>query len=85
MSFNSYINLDLKKGEAVTVLYQKANPGDAIVDDFYNIWLRTISYAIFPVLIVIILYIMPDRMDPIIPRKSKILFGEKPFIKIISS
>ncbi|HVM87502.1 MAG TPA: hypothetical protein VMT76_04890 [Puia sp.] len=83
LSFNSYINLDLTKGQAVSVLYQKDNPSDAIVDDFYNIWARAISYAIFPVLIVIVLYVIPDRMDPLIPSKSKILLGKKPFIKII--
>ncbi len=83
ISFDSFLNLDLKKGETVPVLYQTNNPSDAIVDDFYNIWMRTISYSIFPVLLVIVLFIMPDRMDPIIPRKSKILLGKRPLIKII--
>jgi hypothetical protein len=85
VSFNSTLNIDLKRGEIVPVLYQKNNPSDAIVDDFYDIWLGTISYAIFPILLIITLFVMPEKLDPIIPRKSKILFGKRPFLKIIRS
>jgi len=56
---------------------------DAVVNDFFNIWMSTISYAIFPVLLVIVLYVMPERFDPLIPRKSKVLIGKGSLIKII--
>ncbi|MBS1918024.1 MAG: hypothetical protein JST87_17275 [Bacteroidetes bacterium] len=82
-SVNSDLNLDLQQGETIEVLYEKNNPADAIVNDFYNIWAKTIAYALFPVLIVIVLFVMPEKMDPLIPRKSKIIISKEPFIKIL--
>jgi hypothetical protein len=84
-SINSDLNSDLPRGEIVEVLYQKNDPADGIVNDFYSIWAKIIAYALFPVLVVVVLFIMPEKMDPIIPRKSKIFFGKKPMIKIIRS
>lgn len=84
-SIRSEISTDLKRGETVPVLYQKENPNDAVINDFMNVWLGTFSYAIFPGLVIIVLFIMPERFDPIVPRKSKILIGKNPFIKIIKS
>ncbi|HSZ85958.1 MAG TPA: hypothetical protein VK787_07995 [Puia sp.] len=84
-SIRSEISTDLKRWETVPVLYQKENPNDAVIDDFMNVWLSTLSYAIFPELVIIVLFVMPERFDPIIPTKSKILIGKNPFIKIIKS
>ena len=81
-SLHSSISLDLKKGDMIPVFYQINDPADAVVDDFINLWSRTISYAIFPILILIVMFIMPDRMDPILPRKSKVVIGKRPFIKV---
>jgi uncharacterized protein DUF3592 len=81
--FNSNINLDLKPGETVQIRYQKNNPSDAIADDFVSMWAETLVYAVFPVLILVVLFFMPQRFDPVIPKKSKVVLGKKPFIQII--
>ena len=81
--FNNNVNLDIKPGEIVPVRYKKNNPSDAVVDDFVSIWVETLVYALFPILILLVLFLMPERFDPIIPKRSKILLGKKPFIQII--
>ena len=81
--FNSNVNLDLKPGEIVSVLYKKNNPSDAVLNDFVSIWIETLVYALFPVLILLVLFLMPERFDPIIPKKSKVMLGKKPFIQIL--
>ena len=40
-------------------------------------------FALYPLLVFLILFLTPDRFDPLIPRHSKILIGIRPFIKII--
>jgi len=82
---HSSVALNFTSGERISIRYQKNNPADAVVNDFFNIWMGTISYAIFPLLIVIVLYVMPERFDPLIPRKSKVLIGKGSLIKIIPS
>jgi hypothetical protein len=54
------------------------------VNNFTGVWLGTLIYALFPFLIILALFFTPQKFDPIIPKKSKIVFGKKPFIKIIS-
>lgn len=49
-----------------------------------EIWGSTLVYSLFPLLILLVLFLTPDRLDPVVPRKSKILIGIKPFIQIIS-
>ena len=48
-----------------------------------HVWGPTFVYALFPLLIFMVLLLSPERLDPLIPRKSKILLGLRPFIKII--
>jgi hypothetical protein len=36
-----------------------------------------------PLLVLLVLFLTPDRFDPLIPRKSKILLGSRPFIRVI--
>jgi hypothetical protein len=72
-------------GAVVPIRYQKDNPTDAKVNTSLSIWGDTIVYALFPFLIVLVLYVMPDRFDPIIPQKAKILIGIKPLFKIIQA
>ena len=48
-----------------------------------NVWAPTVVYSLFPLLILLVLLLTPERLDPLIPAKSKILLGIRPFIKII--
>jgi hypothetical protein len=48
-----------------------------------EIWETTFVFALFPLLVLLVLFTTPEKLDPLIPRKSKILLGIKPFIKII--
>ena len=50
----------------------------------FQIWASSIVYALYPLLILLVLYLTPDRFDPLIPHRSKILLGFRPFIRIIS-
>jgi hypothetical protein len=75
--------LDRQKGAIVPVRYQKKSPGDACINDFIGIWLTTSVYALFPLLVLIVLYCTPERFDPLIPRNAIIEIGRKPFLKII--
>jgi hypothetical protein len=48
-----------------------------------NIWGASFVYALFPLLILLVLFFTPERLDPLIPRKSRVLIGMRPFIKIV--
>jgi hypothetical protein len=48
-----------------------------------HVWGGTLVYSLFPLLILLVLLFTPERLDPLIPRKSKILLGLRPFIKIV--
>src|SRR5579859_3162282 len=43
----------------------------------------TFVFALFPLLTLLVLLLTPDRLDPVIPRRAKILLGFRPFIRII--
>jgi hypothetical protein len=43
----------------------------------------TFVFALYPVLTFLVLLLTPDRFDPLIPRRSKVLIGIRPIIKII--
>jgi len=81
--FNGNVNLDLKPGEHVMVRYQKNNPSDAIVNNFVCIWMGTVAYALLPILVLLVVYIIPDRLDPIIPKGSSVIIGKSPLIRIV--
>lgn len=49
----------------------------------FQIWGATVVYSLFPLLILLVLLLTPERLDPVIPRRSKVLLGIKPFVKII--
>jgi len=49
----------------------------------FRIWGLTLVYSIFPLLVLLVLVLTPERFDPLIPKKSRILLGINPFIKII--
>ena len=48
-----------------------------------QVWAPTVVYSLFPLLILLVLLLTPERLDPLIPAKSKVLLGIRPFIKII--
>jgi hypothetical protein len=49
----------------------------------FEIWASTLVFSLFPLLVWLVLFLTPDSLDPLIPRKSKILLGIRPLIKII--
>lgn len=82
-SVKSKLNLDLKEGQSISIRYQPSNPEDALVDDFYNIWMWTIAYSAFPLLIIIGIYLIPDRLDSPFPRSRRLFVGGKPFFRLV--
>jgi hypothetical protein len=40
-------------------------------------------FALFPILITLVLFLTPDRFDPLIPWRSKVLIGFRPLIRIL--
>jgi hypothetical protein len=83
--FDGNINLDLKPGQPVEIRYQKDNPPDAKINCFPCIWMDTIANALMPFLVLLILFLTPERFDPLIPRKSKIVLGQRPFVRILKN
>ena len=49
-----------------------------------NVWQATLVFSLFPMLVLLVLYLTPDRLDPVIPWKSKILIGLNPIIQIVA-
>lgn len=47
------------------------------------IWGPTFVYSLFPLLVLLVILFTPERLDPLIPKKSKVLLGIRPFIKIV--
>lgn len=50
----------------------------------FHVWAPSLVFSIFPTLILVVLYLTPDRLDPVIPWKSKVIIGFRPFIQIVS-
>jgi hypothetical protein len=42
-----------------------------------------VVFMLYPLLTTVVLFLTPDRFDPLIPWRSKILIGFKPFIRIL--
>jgi hypothetical protein len=83
IEFKGNINLDVQPGEVVSVRYQRNEPADAKINSFICIWGDTFVYAFFPFIVLLIIFFMPDRFDPVFPKKSQILIGKRPFIRVI--
>jgi hypothetical protein len=49
----------------------------------FHIWAPSFVFSIFPMLILLVLYLTPDRLDPVIPWKSRVIIGLRPFIQIV--
>lgn len=67
------------QGDIVPLRYQKNNPEDARVGTFYSLWGKTIAYCGAPLIFWIICFFAPD----IVPKRSKVRVGKKPFLKVI--
>lgn len=78
--FNGTDELLLMPGEAVQVRFRKNEPADAKINSFTGLWLDTFIYAAVPFLFLMIVYLHKD----IIPRRSEVVLGKKPFIKILN-
>ena len=48
-----------------------------------KVWAGPLVFALFPLLTLLILFLTPDRFDPLIPRRARILLGFRPFIRIL--
>lgn len=83
IEFKGNLNLEVQPGETVSVRYQKNDPADAKINTAICIWGDTLAYSIFPFIVLLIIFFIPERFDPIVPKRSKILLGKKPLIKII--
>lgn len=82
--FNAAMNEELKPGQHVPVLYHESDPEDAQVDAFIGLWGQSMIFTIFPILVLMILFVTPDRLDPVIPQKCKVLlFKEKKLVRIV--
>jgi hypothetical protein len=74
--FNGNVNIPLKEGQVVPVRFQRKDPTDAKIDVFSCIWGDTVAYELAPFLIFLVILFHPD----LVPKKSKVVLGGKPFI-----
>jgi len=49
-----------------------------------EIWVSTIVFALYPLLVLLVLYLTPDRFDPLIPHKAKILLGGRSMVRVLA-
>lgn len=81
--FRGNVNLPLRVGQHVPVRYHKNNPSGAKIDVATSIWGETLANALGPFLVLLVLFLTPDFLHPLIPWKSKVELGKRPFIRII--
>ena len=83
--FNGNSNVDYHDGDLVPVRYRQNNPYDARIDIPVSIWGDTLAWALFPFLLILVLYLTPERLQPLIPRSAAIRLSRKrPYIRIVS-
>ena len=83
--FNGNSNVDYRDGDLVPVRYRQDNPYDARIDIPISIWGDTFAWALYPFLVILVLYLTPERLQPLIPRSASVrLSRKKPYIKIIN-
>jgi hypothetical protein len=82
--FSGPSNMSFPPGGLVPVRFQEKAPGDARIDTFIAIWGDTMAWSLFPILVILVLYLTPERLSPLIPRAAHIrIGGKKPFLHII--
>jgi hypothetical protein len=83
ITFNTPGDLPFKIGDPVPVRYVRDNPSDAVYNTALSIWGNTGALAIWPILVLLVLYFIPKSMDPLIPRKSKVRLSRRKIIEIV--
>ena len=81
--FNGNLDIEIKEGQSVSLLYQERNPWDAKIDSFAALWLDTIVYMLLPLGIILVIALTPEKLNPLIPRNCSIRLGIRPIIKLI--
>jgi hypothetical protein len=76
------MNIPLKPGEQIGVRYLPDDPASARIATPVCLWGDTIPYVFFPFLVLLVIYITPERLDPLIPREAKVRVGGKSFIRM---
>jgi hypothetical protein len=83
--FNGMNHLGFKPGDRVPVRYRADDPADAKIDLPISLWGDTMVYLLLPVMVWLVIVLTPERFDPLIPRRSKLLLRARwPFIWLIS-
>jgi hypothetical protein len=68
----------------VPILYQESDPAGAKIDVPVSLWGDMMVYALGPGLFLLVLFLTPDSLDPLIPTRSTIvLFRNKRLIQVI--
>ena len=78
--FNGAEGVMLMPGEQVPVLYYKNDLPSARVASFQGLWVDTIIYASIPLVLLLIIFFHPG----IIPPKTIVVIGKKPFIQLLN-
>jgi hypothetical protein len=81
--FNTADNWGFGVGDSIPVRYRVGEPGDARVNTTVAIWGDSWVDSFLPIGILLILFLTPERFDPLIPWRSKVRIGRRPFIQII--
>ena len=68
---------------AYNILWIDVNWQSSRWDIPIDIWGNSVAYALWPSLILLVIFLTPEKFEPLIPKKSTILLGIKPFIRII--
>lgn len=83
ISFNAPLSLPFREGEPVPVRYVRNEPSIARVNTPLRIWGDTLVYGIWPVLVLLVIYLIPESLDPLVPRRSKVQINRKSIVRII--
>jgi hypothetical protein len=82
--FNANSGMGLKPGQSVPVLYHDDDPSGAKIDTPFSLWGDTMVYALGPVLVLLVLFLTPDSLDPLIPKRSTVhLCRNKKLIQVV--
>lgn len=59
-----------------------SSPGNGLMLPM-EVWGATFVFALFPLLVFLVLLLTPERYDPLVPRGAKILIGWRPIIRVL--
>lgn len=83
IQFNASAGLPYKEGDRVAVRYVPGNPSNASIDRPATHWLDALLNGMWPLSVLLIIYLIPERFDPIIPRRSKIRLSRRKVIELL--